>query len=194
MTNSCETKAGVSLDAGLTQVRIAGYGGQGIVLAGMLLGKAASLYDGKEAVFMQSYGPEARGGASSADVIISDAPVDYPLVTQPDILMCLFQEAYVRYRPGLRPGGTLILEGDLVKVEPEERDYHAIAATRMAEELGRKIVMNVIALGYLVGKTRVVGRASVEEALRTTLKPNLLDLNLRALAAGYERAEEEGRP
>jgi 2-oxoglutarate ferredoxin oxidoreductase subunit gamma len=181
----------VAAEPTLTQVRIAGYGGQGIVLAGMLLGRAASLYDGKEAVFMQSYGPEARGGASSADVLISDQPVDYPLVTQPDVLLCLFQEAYARYRPGLRPGGVLILESDMVRPEPGEKDYWGIPATRMAEELGKKLVTNVVALGYLVGKTRVVTRDSVEQALRATLKPSVLDLNLRALAAGYDRAEQE---
>lgn len=175
----------------LTQIRIAGYGGQGVVLAGMLLGRAASLYDGKEAVFMQSYGPEARGGASSADVIISDAPVDYPLVTQPDVLMALFQEAYVRYRPGLKPGGTLILESDLVKVAPDETDHFAVPATRIAEELGKKIVMNVVALGYLVGRTGVVGIESIEKALRATVKPALVDLNLKALNAGYERAVKD---
>lgn len=121
MTSELETSPSVETTSGPVQVRIAGYGGQGVVLAGMLLGRAASLYDGKEAVFMQSYGPEARGGASSADVIISDTPVDYPLVTEPDVLMCLFQEAYMCYRKGLKPGGLLILESDLVK--PTEGDY-----------------------------------------------------------------------
>ncbi|MFA6244954.1 MAG: 2-oxoacid:acceptor oxidoreductase family protein, partial [Candidatus Hydrogenedentales bacterium] len=83
---------------GITEVRISGYGGQGVVLAGMLLGKAASLHDGKCAVFTQSYGPEARGGASCADVVVSDNPIDYPLVSRADVLVALFQEAYVRLR------------------------------------------------------------------------------------------------
>ncbi|MDX9974570.1 MAG: 2-oxoacid:acceptor oxidoreductase family protein [FCB group bacterium] len=182
----------VVAEPSLMQVRIAGYGGQGVVLAGMLLGRAASLYDGKEAVFMQSYGPEARGGASSADVIISDAPVDYPLVTNPDVLMVLFQEAYMAYRPGLAPGGTLIIEGELVKPSDGDTGYHSVPATRIAqEELGKKIFTNVIALGYLVGLTGVVTRESVEEALRSTVKPATVDLNLRALALGYDRAVAE---
>lgn len=184
----------VVLEPALTQVRIAGYGGQGIVLAGMLLGRAASLYDGKEAVFMQSYGPEARGGASSADVIISDAPVDYPLVTRPDVLMALFQEAYLLYRPALKPGGVLILESDLVKPEPNETGYCPLPATRLAQELfGKKIVANVIALGYLVGRTGVVNIGAVEEALRASVKPAILEMNLKALAAGYERAQAESQ-
>jgi 2-oxoglutarate ferredoxin oxidoreductase subunit gamma len=180
------------VEPALTQVRIAGYGGQGVVLAGMLLGRAASLYDGKEAVFMQSYGPEARGGASSADVIISDAPVDYPLVTQPDVLMVLFQEAYMCYRRGLKPGGTLIVEADLVKPSDDDAGYRSLPATRIAEEeLGKKIFTNVVALGYLVGLTGVVTRASVEESLRSTVKPSTVDTNLRALALGYDRAITE---
>jgi len=102
------------------EIRLAGYGGQGIILAGLLLGKAAALYDGKEAVFTQSYGPEARGGASSADVVIADQPVDYPLVTRPDCLVVMFQEAYERYRPDLAPGGLLALDQDLVKPNAQE--------------------------------------------------------------------------
>ncbi|UCH87563.1 MAG: 2-oxoacid:acceptor oxidoreductase family protein, partial [Dehalococcoidia bacterium] len=81
------------------EIRVAGFGGQGMILAGLLIGKAAALYDGKEAVFTQSYGPEARGGASNADVIIDDDPIDYPLVTHPDHFVAMFQEAYERYRP-----------------------------------------------------------------------------------------------
>jgi 2-oxoglutarate ferredoxin oxidoreductase subunit gamma len=172
----------------MTQIRIGGYGGQGIVLAGMLLGKAASLFDGKEAVFTQSYGPEARGGASCADVVISDEPVDYPLVTQPDILVVLFQEAYTRFKASLRPGGLLILESELV--HPEEGDAEALAvpATRIAEEVGHRITTNVVVLGYVVGKSGVVTQEAAEEAIRTTVRPKTIDLNLKAFRAGYERA------
>lgn len=177
---------------GVEQIRIGGYGGQGIVLAGMLLGKAVSLYDGKEAVFTQSYGPEARGGASNVDVLISESPIDYPLVTTPDILVVLFQEAYARFRPLLKPGGTLIVESDLVHPQEEAANYFALPATRMAEELGRRIVMNVIVLGFLVGQTGVVSRSAAEEAIRTTVKEKTVDINLRAFAAGFEFAEAGG--
>lgn len=173
----------------LMQVRIGGYGGQGIVLAGLLLGKAASLYDGKEAVFTQSYGPEARGGASNVDIVISDEPVDYPLVTTPDILVVLFQEAYSRFRPLLKEGGTLIIESDLVHPDEDDTVYSAIPATQMAEDLGRRIVTNVVVLGYVVGKTQVVSREAAEEAIKTTVKEKTIDLNMRAFAAGFERAE-----
>jgi 2-oxoglutarate ferredoxin oxidoreductase subunit gamma len=175
----------------LTKVRICGYGGQGIVLAGMLLGKAASLYDDKQAVFTQSYGPEARGGASTADVVISTEPVDYPLVTQPDVMVALFQEAFVRYSPSLRPGGILIVEADLVHLHDYAGPVHKVPATRMAVELGNRIVMNMVVLGYLVGKTEVVTRDAAEEAIRHTVKSKTIDLNLRAFDAGFRCAFEE---
>lgn len=174
-----------------TQVRISGFGGQGIVLAGMLLGKAASLYDDKEAVFTQAYGPEARGGASNADVIISDRPIGYPLITQPDVVAALFQEAYAKFRPGLRPGGTLIIESDLVHPDADDTDHYGLPASAMAEKAGRRIVANVVTLGYLVGLTGVVSRQSVEKAIETTVKAGTIDLNFEALDAGFKRAEED---
>ena len=170
------------------EVRLAGYGGQGIILIGLLLGKAAALHDGKEAVFTQSYGPEARGGASNADVVIADAPVDYPLVTRPDCLVVMFQEAYERYRPGLVEGGLLVLDQDLVRPDPGEGAFHAIPATRLAEGLGKKIVANVVMLGFFTAVSGLVSRQAVEAALRSTLAPRLLELNLRAFATGYDYA------
>jgi 2-oxoglutarate ferredoxin oxidoreductase subunit gamma len=178
------------LQNGPIQVRIAGFGGQGVILTGMLLGKAASLYDAKEAVFTQSYGPEARGGASSADVVISSEPIDYPLVTEPDILVTLFQEAYTRYRPTLKPGGTLIVESDLVHTNGDA-NVKGLPASRMAEAIGRRIVANVVVFGYLVGKTGVVSKEAAIKAIEATVKPKTFDLNLKAFSAGYARATEE---
>jgi len=170
------------------EVRLAGYGGQGIILAGLLLGKAVALYDGKEAVFTQSYGPEARGGASSADVVISDAPVDYPLVSRPDCLVVMFQEAYDRYRPDLAEGGLLVLDQDLVRPDAREGTFLAIPATRLAEGLGKKIVANVLMLGFFTAVSALVSRQAVEAALRSTVAPRHLDLNLRAFQTGYDHA------
>ena len=172
---------------GMVQVRFGGFGGQGIVLAGTLLGKAASLYDGKEAVFTQAYGPEARGGASRADVIISDHPVDYPYVLEPDVLVLLFQEAYAKFGANLKPQGVLIVEEDLVRVDRPGRVL-PVPATRIAEDLGNRIAMNVVVLGFLVGCTGVVSRQAAEQAIRATMKPKAVDLNLRAFEAGYRRA------
>jgi len=173
-----------------TQVRFGGVGGQGIVLCGRLLGKAAALFDGKHAVCTQSYGPEARGGASRSDVVISDSPVDYPFVTEADALVAFFQEAYVKFRAALRPGGLLVYETSLVHSVPDEPNAVGLPATAIAEEVGSRLAANVVMLGYLVGKTGVVSREAAEEALRTTVKSRILELNLHAFEAGYARARE----
>jgi 2-oxoglutarate ferredoxin oxidoreductase subunit gamma len=178
----------------VTQVRFGGFGGQGIVLAGTLLGKAASLYDGKEAVFTQAYGPEARGGASRADVIIADEPIDYPYVTEPDVLVVLFQEAYALFHSQLKPGGVMIVEEDLVRLEDPAPPCLLLPATRMAEELGNRIVTNVVVLGFLVGKTAVVSKQAAEKALRATVKPGALELNLRAFEAGFNLVSQAAEP
>lgn len=174
------------------QIRLGGIGGQGIVLAGRLLGKAAALFDDKEAVCTQSYGPEARGGAARADVVISDHPVDYPFVTAADVLAVLFHEAYVRYRPILRPGGTLIFDSALVQPSADDRDACGIPASRIAEDLGSRMAANVVILGYLVGLTGVVSRDSLEDAIRTTVREQHVDLDLRALDKGFRLARNDG--
>jgi len=175
------------MSEGRMQVRFGGFGGQGIVLAGRLLGKAASLYDGKEAVFTQAYGPEARGGASRADVIIADEPVDYPYVTQPDVLAVLFQEAYIKFSGDLPPGALLIVEEDMVTPAAGTSAF-GLPAVRIAEKLGNRIAANVVVLGALVAQTGVVSPASVQAAIRDTLKPSSVDLNLEAFTAGFEFA------
>jgi len=174
----------------VTGVRFGGVGGQGIVLAGRLLGKAAALYDGKDAVCTQSYGPEARGGASRADVVVSDDRVDYPFVTHADVLAVFFQEAYMTFRPSLRDGGLLLADDLLVRPRENESNLHTVPATRIAEELGTRMAANVVMLGYLVGATNVVSRESIEQAVRTTVKAKIVDLNLKALDAGIRLAAE----
>jgi 2-oxoglutarate ferredoxin oxidoreductase subunit gamma len=182
-----------------TEVRFGGYGGQGIALMGLLAGKAAVIYDQKEAVLTQNYGPEARGGASAADLVLSDHKIDYPLVTQPDVLVVMFQEAFQRYRPGLAAGGVVLVEEALVKTNglPAEASAQAgdaarcyrIPATRIAESLGRKIVANVVMLGYFAAVSGLISRNALEEALRSTVKPAALELNLKALAKGWEHPQ-----
>ncbi len=166
------------------EIRLSGFGGQGLGLAGFLLGKALSLYDGKEAVMTQAYGPEARGGASSSNVVVSDTRVDYPFVQRPDVLVAMSQEAYTKFRPTVKPDGLVIVDADLVT--PLEDDaLLAIPATRLAEDLGRRIVANVIMLGYFTHVTGIVSREALEEALEDTLSPKILPLNLKAFSAGY---------
>ena len=180
------------ISVGMTrQIRFGGVGGQGVVTVGRLLGKAASLFDGKEAVCTQTYGPEARGGASRADVVISDSPVDYPFVTDADALVVMFQEAYARFHSCLRPGGTLIVDSELVQSVEGDENIHSIPATKIAEELGSKVVANIVMLGYLIETTGVVSRESVEQAIRTTVREKLVNIDLKALDAGIRLARSE---
>ncbi len=176
------------------QIRIGGVGGQGIVMASKLLGVAASLFDHKEAVCTQTYGPEARGGAARSDVVISDAPVDYPFVTEADILAVLFTEAYTKFRPILKPGGLLIVDTEMVHPDEDEENVCAVPATKIAEALGNKMARNVVILGSLIGKIPVVSRESLVEAIRKNMKPKIVDLNIRALDAGIEFAQRGVMP
>jgi 2-oxoglutarate ferredoxin oxidoreductase subunit gamma len=176
------------------QIRIGGVGGQGIVMASKLLGVAASLFDGKEAVCTQVYGPEARGGAARSDVVISDDPVDYPFVTEADVLAVLFPEAYTKFRPMLRAGGLLIIDNAMVKPSKDEENICSVPATKIADAVGNRLARNVVILGCLIGKTGVVSRESMVEAIRKNMKPKIVELNIRALDAGIKFAETGEMP
>lgn len=173
------------------EVKLSGFGGQGIILAGYILGKAASIYDGKEAVLCQSYGPESRGGACSAEVVISDGPVDYPRATEPEVLVVMSQEAYFTYATRRPRDCLLIIDEDLV--DPcEEREgarIFKIPATRLAEQLGRKIVANMVMLGFLTGVSQVVSPEAMKQAIATSVPRGTEGLNLRAFETGYEYAQ-----
>lgn len=167
------------------EIRIAGFGGQGVVLAGYVLGKALALYSGREAVMTQAHGPEARGGASSADLVVSTEPIAYPFVQQPDFLVALSQEAYTKFRPSIKPDAMVLIDEDLVK--PQDGDHiHAIPATQLAEDLGRRIVTNVVMLGYVTALTEIVTPQAMIKALENSLNARILELNLNAFNAGFE--------
>lgn len=166
------------------EIQLAGFGGQGIVLSGLILGEAAIL-DGMDAVQTQSYGPESRGGAARSDVIISDAPIDYPKVVSPDILVVLSQPAYDKYRGEVGKKAMLIIDSDLV-----ESDESALSVpfSKLAEELGRRIVANVIMLGALAKVSGCVTRDSLEQAVLRNIPKGTEELNLKALNAGFRSA------
>ncbi len=171
------------------EIRISGFGGQGVVLAGYILGKAFALYEGLEAVMTQSYGPEARGGASSSNIVVADEPIDYPFVQSPDILVAMSQEAYTKFRPQAKPDALSIIDGGLVTPTDEDQPF-SIPATQLAEELERRIVANVVMLGFFTAVAGIVGREAMEEAIRTSVKAKTIPLNLKAFATGYEYALE----
>ncbi len=172
----------------LTEIRIAGFGGQGVILSAILLGKAASIYQGAYATMTQNFGPEARGGACSAQLVLSDSPVLYPYVTKPDILVVMSQEAYVRFGPELKDGGTLIIEQDLVRVSDLKKDtkVYSVPATRIAEELGKRMVLNSVMVGFFTAVTRLLDPEAVSKAVADSVPRSFLDLNLKAFEKGLE--------
>lgn len=172
-----------------SELRLAGFGGQGIVLSGMVLGSAASMFGGKHACQTQSYGPEARGGACKAEIIISDQPVDYPMSLDLEVLVAMSQEALDRYIGDLRLGGVLIVDADLIRRLPPEDRYqiHRVPATSTAEEcLGRRIVANMVMLGALVAITGVVSRSDLESAVKSLVPKGTENLNIKAIRTGQE--------
>jgi 2-oxoglutarate ferredoxin oxidoreductase subunit gamma len=170
------------------EVVMGGFGGQGIILSGLILGKAATLFSGKHSAFTQSYGPEARGGACAANVIISETEIDYPYVTEPHYMVIMSQGAYERYVPELRPGGKLLIDEDLVTIKHPRDDVKtfSIPSTRMAEQLGRKIVANIVMLGFITAVTEVVDYDAMKSAILDSVPPGTEELNLKAYNTGYE--------
>jgi 2-oxoglutarate ferredoxin oxidoreductase subunit gamma len=167
-------------------IRIAGFGGQGVILAGMVIGKAASIYDGKFATLTQSFGPEARGSACSAQLIISDEPVLYPYVTVPDTLVVMSQEALTRFGAGMKPGGSVLYEEDLIHLDNAIRgiQYFGIPATRFAEELGRKLVLNMVMVGFVTALTGLATPEAVRQAIAGSVPRGTENLNLAAFEKG----------
>lgn len=172
----------------LTEIRIAGFGGQGVILSAIVLGKAASIYENGFATMTQNFGPEARGGACSAQLVVSDSPVLYPYVTQPDILVIMSQEAYNRFAHDLKPGGLLIVEEDLVRVSNLNRDkkVYSIPATRFAEELGKRMVLNSVMVGFFTAVTHLLSADAVRKAVADSVPASFRELNLKAFEKGYD--------
>jgi 2-oxoglutarate ferredoxin oxidoreductase subunit gamma len=171
-----------------TGVRLAGFGGQGIVLAGMILGKAVTLYEGANAVMTQSYGPEARGGACSADVVISRDRINYPRVTVPDVLVLMSEEAARTYGSDTVEKALVLVNQDLVKTLPTGNSLriHRVPATGIAEKLGKVIVANIVMLGFMTAVSGIVSLESMKKAVLDSIPKGTESLNLSALQAGYD--------
>lgn len=169
-----------------TKIIVTGFGGQGIILLGRIIGKAASLVDENESTLVQSYGPESRGGACSAQVIISANPIHYPYVDRADILICMSQGGYEKYIVQLKAQGALIVDEDLVN--PADGDFEAyhVPATRMAEALGQKMMANIIMIGFLTAVMPAVSVNAAKETIRNSVPKGTEELNLTAFAKGYD--------
>lgn len=172
----------------LTEIQVAGFGGQGVILSAMVIGKAASIFTEGYATLTQSFGPEARGSACSAQVIVSDQPVLYPYVARPDILIVMSQEAFTRFSPEVKPGGLLLVEEDLVRLTrvPEGIRVFGVPATRLAEELGKRMVLNIVMVGFFAAIAGLLTREALREAVADSVPPAFKDLNLRAFDKGYD--------
>ncbi len=171
-----------------TEIMVGGVGGQGVVLSGILLGTAATLFENKKAVQTQSYSSELRGGSARAEVIISGEPISDPQVRRPDILIVLAEEALPHHIGRLKPGGLVIVDSDRVKGgEPGDYEIVRVPATSIAEkEMGDLIVANLILLGALIKKNPVVSAQSMEKAIETTVPPRAKTLNIAAFRRGFE--------
>ena len=172
----------------VTEIRIAGFGGQGVVLATIILGKAASIFEKGHATMTQSFGPEARGGASSAQLVLSDSPIFYPYVSRVDLLVAMSQEAYTRFLPELKPEGVLLVEQDLVRLSdlPSGLRAYGVPATRLAEELGKRLVLNVVMVGFLAAVTGLFDPDALRRAVADSVPPASKELNLQAYERGFD--------
>lgn len=173
------------------ELRFSGSGGQGLITAGIIMAKAASIYEGKQAVQSQSYGPEARGGSSKSEVIISDGPIDYPKATTVDALLAMTQEACDKYTHDLKEGGILLVDSDLVTKLPTTGGFKIISfpiINTAKNDVGREIVANIVALGAMVALTGQVSRENAEKAVLSSVPEAFIELNRKAFSIGYEKA------
>jgi len=176
-----------------TEIRIGGFGGQGVILAGIILGKAASIFDKNEAVQTQSYGPEARGGASKCEVVIGDSQIDYPKVQSPDIFVAMSNEALTKYIVDLKDNGTLIVDPGTTDVSDVQDfiDEHNIKvfeapATKTAnDDIGLKIVANIVMVGAITKITEVISKEAAIKAIEASVPKGTEEKNIKAFEAGY---------
>ena len=172
----------------LTEIRIAEFGGQGVILSAIVIGKAGCIYEKGYSTMTQAFGPEARGGACSAQVILSDEPVLYPYVTRPDILVVMSQEAYSLFTPQLKENGLLIIEQDMVRIDglPPGVRVYSVPATRLAEELGKRMVLNIVMVGFFGAVSGLLRPESLRDAIADSVPKAFVELNLKAFDKGYE--------
>jgi 2-oxoglutarate ferredoxin oxidoreductase subunit gamma len=177
------------------EIQIAGFGGQGVVLAGMTIGRGLALYEDYHVSLTQSFGPEARGSACSVQLMVSPEPVLYPYLINPHILVTMSQEAYRKFAPRLRPGGTLIIEEGLVRPDEIFRapcsggetrvQIHRVPAMRLAQELGRKMVLNMVLVGFFTAVTSLLSPEAARKAVAESVPKGTEALNLAAFEKGF---------
>lgn len=175
-----------------TEVRITGYGGQGVVLSGFVVGRACAIEGGNHSTMIQSFGPEARGSSCSTTLVLSEEEILYPYIRRPDVLVAMSSEGYNKYRNELKEEGILIYEKDLVKPQLQEgRKAFGIPSTRIAEDLGRSMIQNIVMVGFFTAVTRIVDREQMRAAVKGSVPAGTEELNLKAFDAGWSYFEAE---
>ena len=178
----------------VTEIKIGGFGGQGVILTGIIVGKAAAIYDDKYSTMTQAFGPEARGSSCSAQVVVSPEKILYPYVSRPDILVVMSQDAATRFAPQLKDDDSAILlyEKDLVKLDGIniKGKAYGIPATSFAEELGRKMVLNIVMVGFFAAMHDVIGADAMREAVKVSVPRGTESLNLSAFDKGFAYGKE----
>lgn len=173
----------------LTEMRVSGFGGQGVILCASVIGRAASIVENGYATMTQNFGPEARGGACSAQLVLSPKPVLYPYVTRPDLLILMSQESWNKFAQDVRSGGIILIERDMVRVSElavSDVKVFSIPATRIAEQLGKRVVLNIVMAGFFCAITQVVGHDALRQAVSDSVAPSMVEINQKAFDAGYE--------
>ncbi len=176
-------------------VVISGFGGQGVIMSGIVLGKTVSIYSDGFATMTQNFGPEARGGACTAQVVVDDNPIRYPYVQDPSILIAMSQEAYEKHEPNLSEDGLLLYEEELVELEPPRDNIKAygVPAARIAEKLGNPMVLNMIMLGFLSGTSGLIEPEAAKKAIAASVPGHFIELNHKAFDMGYEYGRKKVR-
>jgi 2-oxoglutarate ferredoxin oxidoreductase subunit gamma len=171
-----------------TEIKIGGFGGQGVILSGYIIGRAASIYDNKHSTMIQAFGPEARGSACSAQVIVDKEAIAYPYITMPAVMVIMSQEAYTKFTPELAPGGILITEEELVIPHNLRGDirHFSIPAIRFAEELGKRMVLNIVMMGFMTGVTQMIDPEAMRKAVLASVPKGTEDMNIKAFNKGYD--------
>jgi len=174
----------------VSEIKIGGFGGQGVILTGIIIGKAAAIFDDKYSTMTQAFGPEARGSSCSSQVIISDQKILYPYVAHPDVLVVMSQDAATRFSPALKQDSKALLlyEKDLVKMDgiTTKATAYGVPATRIAEELGRTMVLNIVMVGFFTAMTKLISADAVRAAVKDSVPRGTEALNLSAFDKGYE--------
>jgi 2-oxoglutarate ferredoxin oxidoreductase subunit gamma len=174
----------------VTEIRVAGFGGQGVIMAASVIGKANCLYEVGFSTMVQNFGPEARGGSCSAGLILSDEPILYPYLTEPQVMIMMSQEAFTKFAPEISPKGIMLIEQDLVKVTSLKTGVrvYSVPATRIAEQLGKRMMQNIVMVGFFAAVTGIVSVEALRKAVASSVPGHTRDLNLQAFDAGFAHA------